>query len=396
MANLSFSYSKMGTYKECPQKYKFRYILKIPEKPKYYFAFGTALHQVMEFMYAGLKPPFPPLEETLRFFRLEWQKTSFADKGYASAQKELEGYEEGVRIIEAYYKKHEKDIFNPLSTEFKTTQDIDGLSVISIVDRIDYLGQGKVSILDYKTGKTVKREPDQLLMYQKLMGQSPQLLNLVRTKEPKIEKVDVANLLFYYLPKLEEQNYTPAPKEEIDEFWQGVLKVADNIKKEKFMATPSELACKFCDYKNMCPVWKDKETNSFEQSSLCQNQEDASLSPLDKLASKIDKLGSLQENFNKLKQDVIKEMQNLKVQRHFGKEYNVILEEREHLNFADEQAVIDLLKKENLLNKTLVPTLETIEDLFKDSKVKEEQKRALYALAKKNKTSNLRILKDIE
>ena len=392
MANLGFSYSKMSTYKECPQKYKFRYILKIPEKPKYYFAFGTALHKVMEFMYANLKPPFPPLEETLKFFRLDWQKTSFADKGYASAQKELEGYEEGVRIIEAYYKKHEKDIFNPLSTEFRTTQDIDGLSIISIVDRIDYLGQGKVSILDYKTGKTVKREPDQLLMYQKLMGQSPQLLNLVRTKEPKIEKVDVASLLFYYLPKLEEQNYSPAPKEEIDEFWQGVLKVADSIKKEKFAATPSELACKFCDYRDLCPVYKNKKAQDFEQIT----SEDKSLSPLEALAKKIDELGTLQTNLSKLKQEVIKEMQVLKLQRHFGKEYNVILDEQEHLNFTDEKAVIDLLKKEHLLNKTLVPTLETIEDLFKDSKISEEQKRALAALATKNKTCDLKILKDIE
>jgi RecB family exonuclease len=392
MANLSFSYSKMSTYKECPQKYKFRYILKIPEKPKYYFAFGTALHKVMEFMYANLKPPFPPLEETLKFFRLDWQKTSFADKGYASAQKELEGYEEGVRIIEAYYKKHEKDIFNPLSTEFRTTQDIDGLSIISIVDRIDYLGEGKVSILDYKTGKTVKREPDQLLMYQKLMGQSPQLLNLVRTKEPKIEKVDVASLLFYYLPKLEEQNYSPAPKEEIDEFWQGVLKVADSIKKEKFAATPSELACKFCDYRDLCPVYKNKKAQDFEQIT----SEDKSLSPLEALAKKIDELGTLQTNLSKLKQEVIKEMQVLKLQRHFGKEYNVILDEQEHLNFTDEKAVIDLLKKEHLLNKTLVPTLETIEDLFKDSKISEEQKRALAALATKNKTCDLKILKDIE
>ena len=45
---LSFSYSKMGMYKECPQKYKFRYVLKLPEKPKYYFAFGSALHKTME------------------------------------------------------------------------------------------------------------------------------------------------------------------------------------------------------------------------------------------------------------------------------------------------------------------------------------------------------------
>lgn len=392
MANLSFSYSKMSTYKECPQKYKFRYILKIPEKPKYYFAFGTALHKVMEFMYANLKPPFPPLEETLKFFRTDWQKTSFADKGYASAQKELEGYAEGVKIIEAYYKKHEKDIFNPLSTEFRTTQEVDGLSIISIVDRIDYLGEGKVSILDYKTGKTVKREPDQLLMYQKLMSQSPQLLNLVRTKDPKIEKVDVANLLFYYLPKLDEQIYTPAPKEEIDIFWQGVLKVADNIKAEKFSATPSELACKFCDYKDLCPVWKNKKTEEYKEIASAES----SLSPLEVLSEKIDKLGAMQDDLNKLKTEVIKEMQALKLQRHFGKEYNVILEEKEHLNFADEKAVIDLLKKEKLLNKTLVPTLETIEDLFKNEQVTTEQKQALGALAKKVKTCDLKILKDIQ
>ncbi|MBR1980020.1 MAG: PD-(D/E)XK nuclease family protein [Elusimicrobiaceae bacterium] len=58
---LSFSYSKMGMYKECPQKYKFRYVLKLPEKPKYYFAFGAALHKAREYLYSSLTPPFPPL-----------------------------------------------------------------------------------------------------------------------------------------------------------------------------------------------------------------------------------------------------------------------------------------------------------------------------------------------
>ena len=88
-------------------------------------------------------------------------------------------------------------------------------------------------------------------------------------------------------------------------------------------------------------------------------------------------------------------MQTLKLQRHFGKEYNVVLDEQEHLSFADEQAVIDLLRKEKLLNKTLVPTIETIEDLFKNEQVTLEQKKALGALAKKIKTCDLKILKDI-
>lgn len=67
--NLSFSYSKLGMYKECPQKYKFRYVLMLPEKPKYYFAFGTALHAVMEYIYDIKNPAFPTLQQALDFLR---------------------------------------------------------------------------------------------------------------------------------------------------------------------------------------------------------------------------------------------------------------------------------------------------------------------------------------
>ncbi|WP_424244657.1 ATP-dependent helicase/DNAse subunit B [Elusimicrobium posterum] len=55
--NLSFSYSKMSLYRECPQKFKFRYIHKIPESPKYYFAFGNAMHKALEYLYNVQQPP---------------------------------------------------------------------------------------------------------------------------------------------------------------------------------------------------------------------------------------------------------------------------------------------------------------------------------------------------
>ena len=70
--NLSFSYSKMGMYKECPQKYKFRYVHMLPEQPKYYFAFGSALHEVMEYIYNPANPVFPTLAEALVFFENHW------------------------------------------------------------------------------------------------------------------------------------------------------------------------------------------------------------------------------------------------------------------------------------------------------------------------------------
>ena len=174
-------------YKECPQKYKFRYVYMIPEQPKYYFAFGTALHEVMEYIYNPEAASFPTLQQALAFFENHWNKTTFEQKGYASAEKELAGYAEGRRIIEAYYAKHAAAFFHPLSVEMKSTLEMDGLNLVSILDRIDYLGDGKIKILDYKTGKTVQREPDQLYMYQKVVENSPTIKKLVLQKDPSVK-----------------------------------------------------------------------------------------------------------------------------------------------------------------------------------------------------------------
>ncbi|MBO7238559.1 MAG: PD-(D/E)XK nuclease family protein, partial [Elusimicrobiaceae bacterium] len=256
---LSFSYSKMGMYKECPQKYKFRYVHMLPEQPKYYFAFGSALHEVMEYIYDPKSAKFPTLTQALAFFKKHWDSTSFDQKGYASMEKEALGFEEGCRIIRAYYEKYGKSLVHPLSVEMKSTLEMDGLSLISILDRIDYLGDGRVKILDYKTGKTVQREPDQLMMYQKVAESSPMVLKLVQTLEPKVKQVRVEQMSFYHLPTLQELTFERCEDKEMYEFWQRVLNVADDIRAAKFAPTPEENKCHWCDYRNICPVFTGKE-----------------------------------------------------------------------------------------------------------------------------------------
>jgi putative RecB family exonuclease len=388
---LSFSYSKLGLYRECPQKYKFRYILKIPEKPKYYFAFGTALHKVMEFMYAVGTPPFPPVETTFKFFKSDWDCTSWDDKGYASAAKEREGFLEGVRIIKAYYEKHGADNFAPVSSEFRSTVDIDGLSVISIVDRIDYLGGGKISILDYKTGKTLSREPDQLMMYQKLMDNNPKLEDLVKAKYPDVKEVKVANMLFYHLPTLEEQAFEPASKEEIDEFWAGVLVTAGDIKASKFDPDPSEQKCRWCDYKPMCPVWKlsDADATPFADNAVAQK----SINPQEDLSSKIDAYGKASSEAEKLKKEILDIMVKNNFSKHFGREFEAELETVKALDFKDHQKTIDVLKKHKLLGAALVPTYTSIVNLMQSGKLTPEQKKDLEATAQTVETLKLNITK---
>ncbi len=384
-SKLSFSYSKMGMYKECPQKYKLKYIDKYPESPKYYFSFGSALHRVMEHLYSK-NGVFPPLAETLKFFDADWRATTFGEKGYSSQAKQDEGRLEAIRIINEYYKKHSADNLIPLATEFRTTVDIDGLSVISILDRVDYLGEGKISILDYKTGKTLSREPDQLMMYQKLMDGNPQLASLIQAKDPSAKQIKLDSMLFYHLPTLKEQSFSPATKDEIDFFWQGVLKVAADIMAGNFAPDPEETKCRFCDYKNKhCPVWPVPESD--RQAAPAPKEED--LNPQQLLTAKIDELGQTQEKAEKLKAEIIKIMTENGYNRHFGMNYLAALTTKTELDFTDRQKTVDLLRELNLLPKVLVPTLSSIKALLESGSLTPQQKEKLDALVQKKEIINL-------
>ncbi|MBR4682395.1 MAG: PD-(D/E)XK nuclease family protein [Elusimicrobiaceae bacterium] len=380
--NLSFSYSKMGMYKECPQKYKFRYVHMLPEKPKYYFAFGSAMHAVMEFIYNPQKTVFPTLAEALQFFDTTWNKTTFEQKGYASVEKELEGYAEGRRILESYYEQNELSFTHPLSVETKSTLEIDGLNLISILDRMDYLGDGKIKILDYKTGKTVQREPDQLYMYQKVVENSPVIKALVQAKDPAVKEVRVGELSFYHLPTLTEMKFERAPDKEIFSFWQGVLQIADNIRAGKFAPTPGENQCRWCDYRNLCPVFTGKEYSAVNSSSK-ELPPLAQKNPQEELSQKIDRLGELKEQVQKLEQEIISCMKQNNFQRHFGSAYKAELNTAEKIELTDNNQVVELLSKLGLLSKVLVPTKTTVARLLTDEAVSAKDKEKLRALVQR-------------
>lgn len=404
MKKLSFSYSKMGMYKECPQKYKFRYVHMLPEQPKYYFAFGSALHEVMEYIYNPSSPSFPTLQQALSFFKTHWDSTSFDQKGYASMEKEAQGFAEGERIITAYYGKHANSFAHPLSVEMKSTLDMDGLSLISILDRIDYLGEGRVRILDYKTGKTVQREPDQLLMYQKVAENSPAVLRLVQQTDPSVKEIKVEKLSFYHLPTLQELSFERGSDKEMYEFWQRVLGVADEIRAGKFAPQPEENKCRWCDYRNICPVFTGKEYDGPsgwgakipQASAPVQTPAPAPVAapaktPDEQLSDRIDRLGQLLQEEKRLRQEIADTMQQKGYKRHFGAHFKAEVKEEKKRCFTDKQKTLDALRALGLLTKTLVPTQSTINALLDDPSVSPQAKAQLRALAEETVQTDLQI-----
>ena len=53
----ALSYSSFRTYQECPLRWRFLYVDKLPEAPRGYFTFGRVVHSVLEQLVAPLVVP---------------------------------------------------------------------------------------------------------------------------------------------------------------------------------------------------------------------------------------------------------------------------------------------------------------------------------------------------
>lgn len=364
---LSLSHSKISTYRECPLKYKFHYIDKLPEAPKYFFALGTAMHSAMEYLYSAKKDAFPSLEETQNHFTKEWA-ANWGEKGYFTPFAELTAYTDGLKTIAAYYAKFCQKYEPIVSTEFKVTAEFDGISLIGIADRIDFAEGGKVVIVDYKTGKKVQRAPEQLMMYQKLMSGNKEILTMLQARRPEVKQVEVDHMLFLHLkePDFEQQSFPPATEEEMKDFWARLLKTAGDIKAEQFEPDPGETKCRFCDYKKFCPVWKD----SYGENATTEE-----------LSAEIDSYGKALRQTKKQEKNIISVMNKLGLTKCSATDFEAELTKIQTVDFKDKEKTVETLKSLKLLGKTLVPTLSSIKKLLDSPDVPAEQKQLLKDLA---------------
>lgn len=368
---LFFSYSQMSLYRECPLKYKFKYIDKLPEKPKPYFAFGQAIHSALEFFHSKLPPPSYP--ELIDFFSANWHKKNYAEKGYKNPEMENMDFQKGEVVLKKYWLKHKDERTLPFLCEYKGCVEVDGLEVVVIVDRIEYLGNGKIKIIDYKTGKEGKRNSDQLYMYQKILEMDKELAQKIKDKlKEDVDRVEVENMLYYYVENLKEVSFKRADDWEIMNFWKKVLDIVENIKENKFEPNPGEMQCNYCDFKSKCPIFVDtfrpKKYKPEKNGNLKENMKKyAEISlEIEKMKKELTRLESeLNDFFERNSLDYEDE------------DYKIKLEKKEKLEITDRQELINFLKEEKIYEKTLRPTLQSIIDLLEDETIDEMIKKKL-------------------
>ena len=265
----ALSYSSYRTYQECPLRWKFLYVDKLPEAPRGYFTFGRVVHSVLEELVAPLVVPTarragesdrqrtldewhahppgstPPArwmtsEEMLAAYDRAW-----SSEGYLSAEEESRYRALGRELLLRYYDFLVRERPMPVAVEEHLETRWDGIPVHGYIDRIDRTPSGGLEIVDYKTSRELSsedaRESDQLSLYQVLVESN--------YAEP------VHGLTLYHLRSLTPLRTAPRERIALEGLHNRLGTAYDGIRAEAFEPTPGR-HCTRCDFRDRCPEFR--------------------------------------------------------------------------------------------------------------------------------------------
>jgi len=239
------SYSRAETFQKCPLQYKYRYVLRIPVPPSAALSFGDTIHKTLYAFYDQVKRKVVPKKDLLlKLFEHHWRSVGYKDKGYEEKMKK-----HGIELLEEFYDKGFDPKTNVIALEqpFKIKMS-SSLTLGGKIDRVDKTPEGKLEIIDYKTGSAPKkRDPanDVQLSVYALAASEKGLY------DQKPENVIVS---FYFLEGQEKISGSRS-KEQLVQVRQEIQKTAEDIGTSTFSPTPGK-HCDFCEFRLICEAWK--------------------------------------------------------------------------------------------------------------------------------------------
>ncbi|MPZ51987.1 MAG: hypothetical protein GEU79_04510 [Acidimicrobiia bacterium] len=248
----TLSPSRAGDFKTCPQLFKFRAIDRLPEPTTVYQARGTTAHLALERLFDLMRTERSP-ERLHTLFREAWTELR-TDPEYAdlfeSAQDERDWGVESLQLLSNYFSIEDPSSFDPDDRELDMLDEVDGMTLRGILDRIDRDEQDRLIITDYKTGKAPPERYAQgaffaLKIYALLIrhrtGETPHEIRLLYLNGPTLYRTTV------------DDRVLDAMSRQVRALWDAIEKAMSN---DRFPPRPGPL-CDWCAFKSICPAFAD-------------------------------------------------------------------------------------------------------------------------------------------
>jgi putative RecB family exonuclease len=250
------SWSAISTFRQCPLKYKFRYIDGLPEESvSSALVFGTGIHTAVEQHFQALLSgdPKPDLDALLFAYRSAWLPHDPDAIQFGSTETRASLDSLAGKMLTAFLNSPAASVQGRV---LGVEEEIRGVLVEGVPDlygRVDLLTENPDSLVitDIKTSRgkwsaeQVEDSGEQLLLYSHLASEiSPgkklktRFLIVTKTREPVVEE---------HVREVE-----PAA---VKRTLAGVERVWRAISAGNFYPAPSTVGCAGCGYRTACRAW---------------------------------------------------------------------------------------------------------------------------------------------
>lgn len=194
----SLSPSKVGAFKDCPLAFRFSAIDKLPEPPSPATLKGTLVHRALERLY-WLHPPSERTEAAAAAeLACAWAEL---EAGPELDQLELDDQArrafrtEAEALVRADFQVERPTAVDAVGVELTVEADLGGLRLRGIIDRLDVDADGRLVVVDYKTGRVPSAQQEQArlagvhfyaLLCERSLGQRPAAVRLVYLQAPLV------------------------------------------------------------------------------------------------------------------------------------------------------------------------------------------------------------------
>jgi RecB family exonuclease len=243
-----YSPSRLKLFLECPRRYEFQVVQKLPTAPSPHLDLGANVHAALR-DWLRLLPKDRSWDRLLEFYRAAWRanRPAFARR---SREELREWGEQGKDMLRRFADEVAPDLA-PVAIEKNVNADYGDVVVGGRVDRVDALPDGSLKVVDYKTGKFPKYPS-------RLKEEDLAAPVYARATSALFAGAPVVEVELHYLATGERLSFP------VDDVWQAhkdlaVVSLAHRVTEaehaREFPPQPSKL-CAWCDFRARCPEGK--------------------------------------------------------------------------------------------------------------------------------------------
>jgi putative RecB family exonuclease len=247
----TLSPSRAGDFKHCPQLFKFRAIDRLPEPTTVYQARGTTAHLALQRLF-----DLPAEQRTPKvlfdLFREAWAEVRIEefDGLFESVEDERAWGIESLELLANYFTIEDPTSFDPMERELDMLEDLDGLTIRGILDRMEETPDGRLIITDYKTGKA---PPERYalpaffalkiyaLLIRRRTGRTPDEIQLIYLNGPTVYRIEIT------------EAQLDAMERQLRALWTAIDRA---IEGDRFPTRVGRL-CDWCSFQSICPAFAD-------------------------------------------------------------------------------------------------------------------------------------------